>query len=51
MPAFPGGAEVCHWLPQTDDMKPHPTARNVIRAALEAALTAVPAGDAGEDAK
>lgn len=40
----PCGAEVWHWLPQTDadntDLaQPHPAARNVMRAALEAALS------------
>lgn len=49
----PGGAEVWHWLPQTDadntDLaQPHPTARNVMRAALEAALRQAPAAPSQE---
>lgn len=35
----PGGAEVWNWLPQADAWTPHQTARDVIRAALEVALT------------
>ena len=48
--AVPGGAEVWHWLPQadTDDVtgegRPHQTAYNVMRAAIEAYLaTTTPA--------
>lgn len=36
----PGGAEVWVWLPQKDAWTPHETARDVMRAALTAALSA-----------
>lgn len=34
----PGGGQVWCWLPSVDAWTPHQTARNVMRAALEAAL-------------
>jgi hypothetical protein len=34
----PGGARVWHWLPSLDGRAPHPTAVDVIRTALTAAL-------------
>lgn len=35
----PGGSQVWVWLPQADAWTPHQTARDVMRCALDAALS------------
>lgn len=44
----PGGAEVWAWLPQKDAWTPHETARDVMHAALSAALSVPAAAVVGE---
>lgn len=44
----PGGAEVWNWLPQETAWEPHQTARDVMRAALTAALNASATPSIGE---